>query len=72
LHQSIASEFVSASTDGTAQVWDIASAKVKYTLEGHQGIACVLSLQNGIVITGADKIRLWFRGNMEKDIKCDD
>ena len=35
LSQSIPDEIVSGSWDGTAKIWDTATGKVKYTLEGH-------------------------------------
>ena len=67
LHQSLETELLSGSYDGTARVWDIESGKVKFTLTGHTNAVTVLSLQNGIIITGsAREIRLWFRGKMEK------
>ena len=63
LSQSTADELVSGSWDGTARVWDAASGQCKAVLEGHQHAVAVLSLPNGIIITGSqDKsIRLWFK-----------
>ena len=71
LSQSVETEFVSGASDGTARVWDVETGKVKFTLDGHSGDVQVLSLPNGIVITGsADKIiRLWYKGKLEKKIE---
>jgi phospholipase A-2-activating protein len=54
----------------TAKIWDVETGKVKQTLEGHSHAVSVLSLPNGIVITGSQdkKIRIWFKGNMEREI----
>lgn len=62
---------MSGSWDGTARIWDIETGKVKETLTGHRHAVSVLSLPNGIVITGSQdkKIRLWFRGKLEKEIE---
>lgn len=64
LSQSIPEELVSGSWDGTARVWDTRTGMCKHVLEGHQHAVAVLSLPNGIIITGSqDKsIRLWYRG----------
>lgn len=53
LSQSIPEELVSGSWDGTARIWDTVSGKCKKVLEGHQHAVCVLSLPNGIIITGS-------------------
>lgn len=70
LSQSIPEEIVSGSWDGTARVWDTTTGKCKAVLEGHQHAVSVLSLPNGIVITGSqDKtLRLWFQNNLQKEI----
>jgi len=64
LSQSIPDELVSGSWDGTARIWDTNTGKCLNVLEGHSHAVCVLSLLNGIVITGSqDKsIRLWYKG----------
>lgn len=66
LSQSVPDEIVSGSWDGTARIWETATGKCKKVLEGHQHAVSVLSLPNGIIITGSqDKaIRLWFQGNL--------
>ena len=68
--QSVPEELVTGSWDGTARIWDTNTGQCKHVLQGHQHAVSVLSLPNGIVITGSqDKaIRLWFKGNMEKEI----
>ena len=55
--------------DSTAKIWDVETGKVKQTLAGHQHAVSVLTLPNGITITGSQdkKIRLWFKGHMEKE-----
>lgn len=70
LSQSVPEEIVSGSWDGTARIWETRTGKVKCVLEGHQHAVCVLSLPNGITITGSqDKsIRLWYKGQMQKEI----
>ena len=70
LSQSTPDELVSGSWDGTARIWDTNTGKCTNVLEGHQHAVCVLSLPNGIVITGSqDKsIRLWFKGEQQKEI----
>jgi len=64
LSQSVPDEIVSGSWDGTARIWDTNTGKCTSVLEGHQHAVSVLSLPNGIVITGSqDKsIRLWYKG----------
>jgi len=37
----------------TARVWDVETGKVKETLSGHSHATAVLSLPNGIIITGS-------------------
>ena len=63
LSQATPEELVSGSWDGTARIWDTATGKVKYTLEGHTHAVSVLTLPNGINITGSqDKtIRIWYK-----------
>ncbi|CDW75382.1 transducin family protein wd-40 repeat family protein [Stylonychia lemnae] len=81
LSQCIPEELVSGSWDGqyiinklyqfrTAKIWDVETGKVKETLGGHQYGVAVLTLPNGITLTGSadKKIRIWFKGNMEKEI----
>mmetsp|Transcript_22163 Transcript_22163/g.21386 ORF Transcript_22163/g.21386 Transcript_22163/m.21386 type:complete len:150 (-) Transcript_22163:39-488(-) len=53
LSQSVKEEFVSGSWDGTARIWDVETGKVKQTLEGHSYATSVLSLENGVTITGS-------------------
>ena len=57
-------EFVSGSWDGTAIVWDLQTCEPKEILKGHTHATAVLTLVNGITITGSqDKaIRIWFKG----------
>jgi phospholipase A-2-activating protein len=45
------------------------TGKCKQTLPGHSHATAVLTLSNGITITGSQdkKIRLWFKGNLEKE-----
>ncbi len=45
------------------------TGKVKETLAGHSHAVSVLTLQNGITITGSQdkKIRLWFKGQLERE-----
>ena len=64
LSQCIPNELVSGSWDGTAKIWDVETGQVKHTLEGHSHAVSVLSLPNGITITGSQdkKIRLWYNG----------
>jgi len=63
LSQAVPEELVSGSWDGTARIWDTATGKVKYALEGHTHAVSVLTLPNGINITGSqDKtIRIWYK-----------
>jgi WD40 repeat protein len=70
LSQSVDGELVSGSWDGTAIVWDTNTGKVIAKLEGHAHAVAVLSLPNGIIITGSqDKsIRLWFKHSLQKEI----
>lgn len=37
----------------TAKIWDVETGKVKQTLEGHSHAVSVLTLENGIIITGS-------------------
>lgn len=69
LSQCIEGELVSGSWDGTAKVWDTATGQVKATLDGHSHAVCVLTLPNGITITGSQdkKIRLWHAGVQHKE-----
>jgi phospholipase A-2-activating protein len=47
----------------------VETGKVKETLGGHSHAVSVLTLANGITITGSQdkKIRLWFKGNLERE-----
>ena len=67
--QAIAGEMVSGSWDGTAKIWDTTTGECKQTLEGHTHAVSVLTLPNGITITGSQdkKIRLWYAGNLQKE-----
>jgi phospholipase A-2-activating protein len=69
LSQAIPEEFVSGSWDGTAKIWDVETGKCKQTLEGHSHATSVLTMANGITVTGSQdkKIRLWFKGSLEKE-----
>lgn len=71
LSMSLNDEFVSGSWDGTAIVWDTSTGEQKSVLKGHTHATAVLTLPNGITITGSqDKaIRLWFKGKEQKVIK---
>ena len=64
LSQAVPNELVSGSWDGTAKIWDVETGQCKHTLEGHSHAVSVLTLPNGITITGSQdkKIRLWFQG----------
>ena len=53
LSQSTPDELVSGSWDGTARIWDTNTGKCTSVLEGHSHAVSVLSLPNGIVITGS-------------------
>jgi phospholipase A-2-activating protein len=52
----------------TARIWDVETGKVKQTLPGHTHATAVLTLANGITITGSQdkQIRLWYNGKQEK------
>lgn len=69
LSQAIPEELVSGSWDGTARIWDVETGKCKHTLEGHSHATAVLTMQNGITVTGSQdkKIRIWFKGGLEKE-----
>ncbi|TNV85584.1 hypothetical protein FGO68_gene1924 [Halteria grandinella] len=69
LSQAVPEEVVSGSWDGTARIWDVETGKCKQTLEGHSHATSVLTMQNGITITGSQdkKIRIWFKGSLEKE-----
>jgi phospholipase A-2-activating protein len=71
LSQAIPEELVSGSWDGTAKIWDVETQKVKHVLPNHKHATTVLTLPNGITITGSqDKaIRLWYNGKQEKVIE---
>lgn len=71
LSMAVNEEFVSGSWDGTAIVWDLQTCEPKEILKGHTHATAVLTLVNGITITGSqDKaIRIWFKGKEEKVIK---
>ena len=64
LSMAINDEFVSGSWDGTAIVWNTKTGEQKEVLKGHTHATAVLTLPNGLVISGSqDKaIRLWFKG----------
>ena len=51
--QAVSHEVVTGSWDGTAKVWDVETGQVKETLGGHTHATSVLTLPNGIVITGS-------------------
>ena len=70
LSQAVPEELVSGSWEGTARIWDTATGKVKHVLEGHSHAVSVLTLPNGINITGSQDatIRIWYKGNMQKEI----
>ena len=53
LSQAVAHELVSGSWDGTAKIWDTETGECKHTLEGHSHAVSVLTLPNGITITGS-------------------
>ena len=69
LSQCLPNELVSGSWDGTAKIWDVETGQCKHTLEGHSHAVSVLTLPNGVTITGSQdkKIRLWYNGRMEKE-----
>ena len=48
----------------TARIWDVSTGNTKHVLSGHAYAVAVLSLPNGIIITGSqDKnIRIWYNG----------
>lgn len=52
LRQSVEHEVVSGSFDGTAVVWDSETAEAKYQLQSGSKAVSVLTLPNGIVLTG--------------------
>lgn len=70
----MATEFVSGSWDGTAKIWDVETGQVKSTLAGHTHATTVLTLPNGITITGSQdkKIRLWYNGKQEREFLAHD
>ena len=53
LSQCIENELVTGSWDGTAKIWDVETGQCKQTLEGHAYAVSVLTLPNGITITGS-------------------
>jgi WD40 repeat protein len=60
-------------SDRTAKIWDVATGKVKKTLEGHTHAVAVNIFDDGTIITGAqDKmIRLWTKdGVMIKEFQA--
>jgi len=69
ISQAIPEEVVSGSWDGTARIWNVESGKCITTLPDHSHATAVLTLQNGITITGSQdkKIRIWFKGNLERE-----
>jgi len=70
LSQAVPEELVSGSWDGTARIWDTKTGQCKHVLEGHTHAVAVLTLPNGITITGSqDKtIRIWYKEKMQKEI----
>lgn len=62
----------STNVNRTAKIWDVETGTVKETLSGHSHAVCVLTLANGITITGSQdkKIRLWFKGNLEREFEA--
>ena len=72
--QAIPDEVVTGSWDGTAKIWDVATGKCKETLTGHSHAVAVLTLPNGITITGSQdkKIRMWFGGQQNKEFEAHD
>ena len=62
LSQAIDGQLLSGSWDETAIKWDVESATAIEKMEGHAHAVAVLTLPNGITVTGSqDKaIRLWF------------
>ena len=53
LSQASANELVSGSWDGTAKIWDTETGQCKHSMEGHSHAVSVLTLANGITITGS-------------------
>lgn len=74
LSQSTPNELVTGSWDGTAKIWNAETGECTHTLEGHSHAVSVLTLPNGITITGSqDKmIRLWYNGEMSKEFLAHD
>jgi len=60
--------------NSTARIWDTETGKCKQTLPGHSHATAVLTMSNGITVTGSQdkKIRLWFKGNLEKEFVAHD
>lgn len=55
-------------------MWDSETAQVKYTLQSGSKAVSVMTLPNGIVLTGGPgdpKIKLWYRGFQSKEIECE-
>ena len=72
-------ELVSGSWDGTARIWNVATAQCLQVLEGHENGVCVLCIPTGQIITGSTgeqqgnqivnfKIRLWENGTEVKTL----
>jgi len=53
LSMALNDEFVSGSWDGTAIVWNTTTGEPKEILKGHTHATAVLTLPNGITITGS-------------------
>ena len=53
ISQSVPEEIVTGGWDGTARIWDSKTGKCKKVLEGHTHAVSVLSLPNGVIITGS-------------------
>lgn len=72
-------ELISGSWDGTARLWNIATAECVLVLPGHENGVCVLGLPDGTIVTGSTgeqkdnavvnfRIRLWRNGQVVKTL----